>query len=226
MFTVSCSGLPRVPGCDMAPPPWRVKSRLAHCSIPDTTEPICFTTRPNCCRSLPAAARPGQAYLGNIPMLGSPASPASPATSAARRRHPGRASFPLHQRATLSIAYRYRHCCCTGPACSVFVPRRILDITYYVFISDPGNFQACMSVYAIPVLPPCGDKLKRGAAGRRNEDRETLRGHCLIGANSTSLNTAKPKPTTGFLSRSPGGISVGICRTALVFPTALVFQKR
>lgn len=85
------------------------------------------------------------------------------------------------------------------------------------FISDPGNFQACMSVDAIPVLPPCGDKLKRGAAEPRNEDRETLRGHCLIGANSASPNTAKAKPA-GFLSRSPGGISVGICRTALVFP--------
>lgn len=102
----------------------------------------------------------------------------------------------------------YRHFCCTGRACSVFVPRRILDITHYVFISDPGNFQACMSVDAIPVLPPCGDKLKRGAAGPGNEDRETLRGHCLIGANSTSLNAAKPKPTPGFcLGRQMGSTS-------------------
>lgn len=74
-----------------------------------------------------------------------------------------------------------------------------------------------MSVDAIPVLPPCGDRLKRGAAGPGNEDRETLRGHCLIGANSTSPNAAKRKPTR-VLSRCPGAINIGICRTALRFP--------
>jgi len=67
----------------------------------------------------------------------------------------------------LSIAYTY-NLCGTGPACSVFVSRLILEEDmYYVFISDPGNFQVCVSVDAIPVLPPCGDKLKRGAAGSR-----------------------------------------------------------
>lgn len=36
------------------------KSRLTHCSITETTERICFTTRPSCCQSLPSAARPAQ----------------------------------------------------------------------------------------------------------------------------------------------------------------------
>lgn len=74
---------------------------------------------------------------------------------------------PRHQRGiAVSIADRYRHCG-TGPACSVFVPRRILDIKYYVFISDPGNFHVCMSVDAIPVLAPCGDRLKKGRRGAK-----------------------------------------------------------
>lgn len=91
--------------------------------------------------------------------------------------HPCRILPPSHQRAMLSIAYTY-NLCGTGPACSVFVSRLILEEDmYYVFISDPGNFQVCVSVDAIPVLPPCGDKLKRGAAGFEGPGgRDTLRG--------------------------------------------------
>lgn len=123
---------------------------LAQRSNTDTTERTCFTTRPNCCQSLPAAARPAQVELGNIAMLGS-----------------SRILPPRHQRGiAVSIADRYRHCG-TGRACSVFVPRRILDIKYYVFISDPGNFHVCMSVDAIPVLAPCGDRLKKGRRGAK-----------------------------------------------------------
>lgn len=81
------------------------------------------------------------------------------------------------------------------------------------FISDPGNFQLCMSVDAIPVLPPCGDRLKKGgAAGPREKGKGNAHRGALRGA--LSYRGAFNKPACGLAHaldsclRRPGGMDL------------------
>lgn len=152
MFSVDHVMLRPPQSCSQSP-----QSTRTHRSNTDTTGRICFTTRPNCCQSLPAAARPAQVAAGQYSQCSG-----------------AHASFPSQPaRAMLSICLQIQTLghCDTCAACSVFVSRRILDIMYYVFISDPGNFHVCMWVDAIPVLRPCGDKLKKGRRGAKGTRR-------------------------------------------------------